>query len=60
MLEKKNLIVALVRSRQNSVTNYNDMIKEKGKGIIFLLYRPLGVGKTFTTSMIILSFLIMS
>jgi flagellar biosynthesis GTPase FlhF len=47
--EKKDLIEALVRSGQGSAMNYDDMIKGKGKGIIFLLHGPPGVGKTFTT-----------
>jgi hypothetical protein len=46
--DKKDMIAALVRSGQGSETNYDDMIKGKGKGIIFLLHGPSGMGKTFT------------
>jgi flagellar biosynthesis GTPase FlhF len=46
--DKKDMIAALVRSGQGSEMNYDDMIKGKGKGIIFLLHGPSGVGKTFT------------
>jgi hypothetical protein len=46
--EKKDLIMALVNAGQGSAANYDDMIKGKGQGIIFLLHGPAGVGKTFT------------
>jgi hypothetical protein len=46
--EKKAMIAALVRSGQGSAVEFDDMIKGKGKGIIFLLHGPPGVGKTFT------------
>jgi hypothetical protein len=46
--EKKTMIAALVRSGQGSAVRFDDMIKGKGKGIIFLLHGPPGVGKTFT------------
>jgi hypothetical protein len=46
--EKKAMIAALVRSGQGSAVKFDDMIKGKGKGIIFLLHGPPGVGKTFT------------
>ncbi|KAJ4365558.1 hypothetical protein N0V83_008177 [Neocucurbitaria cava] len=50
--EKKDMIEALVRAGQGSATYFDDMIKGKGKGIIFLLHGPPGVGKTFTAESI--------
>ncbi|KAF2833877.1 P-loop containing nucleoside triphosphate hydrolase protein [Ophiobolus disseminans] len=50
--EKKDLVMALVNAGQGSAANYDDMIKGKGKGIIFLLHGPAGVGKTFTAESI--------
>lgn len=46
--EKKDMIAALVRSARASSETYDDLIKGKGKGVIFLLHGPAGVGKTFT------------
>ena len=44
----KDILVALVRSGAKSAAKFDDLIKGKGKGIIFLLHGPAGVGKTFT------------
>jgi hypothetical protein len=53
--EKKDMIAALVRSAKTSSTTYDDLIKGKGKGVIFLLHGPAGVGKTFTAGMMLWS-----
>jgi len=45
---KKDMIVALARSGTKSATKFDDIIEGKGKGIVFLLHGPPGVGKTFT------------
>jgi ATP-dependent 26S proteasome regulatory subunit len=49
--DKKEMISALVRSAKVSSNQFDDMIKGKGKGIIFLLHGPPGVGKTYTAGM---------
>jgi hypothetical protein len=46
--DKKDTIAALVRNSKASSNTYDDLIKGKGKGVIFLLHGPAGVGKTFT------------
>lgn len=46
--EKKEIIAALVRSWEKGAEGFDDLIKGKGKGLIFLLHGPPGVGKTFT------------
>ncbi|KAF1913314.1 P-loop containing nucleoside triphosphate hydrolase protein [Ampelomyces quisqualis] len=50
--EKKELIVALVNADHDISAYHDDMIKGKGKGLIFLLHGPAGVGKTFTAESI--------
>ncbi|KAF2125250.1 AAA family ATPase [Dothidotthia symphoricarpi CBS 119687] len=50
--EKKSMVAALVRSAKASSDTYDDLIKGKGKGVIFLLHGPAGVGKTFTAESI--------
>ncbi|XP_014554535.1 hypothetical protein COCVIDRAFT_28463 [Bipolaris victoriae FI3] len=50
--EKKDMIAALVKSAKASSETYDDLIKGKGKGVIFLLHGPAGVGKTFTAESI--------
>lgn len=47
----KSLISSLVKSPEASQAVFDDLIKGKGKGLIFLLYGPPGVGKTFTAGM---------
>ncbi|KAJ3535655.1 hypothetical protein NM208_g7048 [Fusarium decemcellulare] len=46
--EKKRLIQSLVDQRHAKDSSFDDLIKGKGKGLIFLLHGPPGVGKTFT------------
>jgi hypothetical protein len=46
--EKKKLIQSLVEQQGDQDTEFDDFIKGKGKGLIFLLHGPPGVGKTFT------------
>ena len=45
---KKDLILSLVQQQENNSDGFDDLIKGKGKGLIFLLHGPPGVGKTFT------------
>jgi len=45
--EKKDLIRSLVKPKRDS-KGFDDLIRGKGKGIIFLLHGPPGAGKTFT------------
>lgn len=45
---KKRLISSLVVQHGSGDDDFDDVIKGKGKGLIFLLYGPPGVGKTFT------------
>lgn len=44
----KQLILSLVQSRESRKLEFDDHIKGKGKGLIFLLHGPPGVGKTLT------------
>lgn len=46
--EKKDLILSLVQQQDDNGDGFDDLIKGKGKGLIFLLHGPPGVGKTFT------------
>lgn len=46
--ENKELIYSLVNSYSRCDTRFDDFIEGKGKGLIFLLHGPPGVGKTFT------------
>jgi hypothetical protein len=46
--DKKRLIRSLVQQRSSQDEGFDDHIKGKGKGLIFLLHGPPGVGKTFT------------
>ncbi|RYP57796.1 hypothetical protein DL770_010583 [Monosporascus sp. CRB-9-2] len=51
--EKKRLISALVRHQSLlGGDEYDDLIQGKGKGLIFLLHGPPGVGKTYTAESI--------
>jgi hypothetical protein len=44
----KNMVQALVTTHNASGVGFDDVIKGKGKGLIFLLYGPPGSGKTLT------------
>jgi hypothetical protein len=46
--EQKETILSLVRVHTNETLKFNDLIQEKGKGMIFLLHGEPGVGKTLT------------
>ncbi|KAI9663727.1 MAG: hypothetical protein M1821_007217 [Bathelium mastoideum] len=45
---KKNMIKSLIMVREESSDSFDDLIKGKGKGLVFLLHGPTGVGKTLT------------
>ena len=46
--EQKQMILSLVKIHMDSRLSFDDLIKSKGKGMIFLLHREPGVGKTLT------------
>ena len=46
--DQKSMIHSLVRVHTNEGPGFDDVIKGKGKGIIFLLHGVPGVGKTLT------------
>ncbi|RDW91850.1 hypothetical protein BP5796_01244 [Coleophoma crateriformis] len=48
--KQKKLLYALVRSHGSD--DFDDMIKGKGKGLVFVLHGEPGVGKTFTAESI--------
>ncbi|KAH8884180.1 P-loop containing nucleoside triphosphate hydrolase protein [Thozetella sp. PMI_491] len=50
--DKKRLIRSLVDQQEDPDARLDDYIKGKGKGLIFLLHGPPGVGKTFTAESI--------
>jgi hypothetical protein len=50
---RKDMIAALVRSAKASSAKYDDLIQDKDKGVIFLLYGPVGVGKMLTAGMVL-------
>ena len=45
---QKRLVRTLVRSHISQTSSFDDLIREKGKGLIGLLVGPPGVGKTLT------------
>lgn len=45
---KKATIAALVMEHRRAAHSFDDHVKGKGQGLIFLLHGPPGVGKTFT------------
>ncbi|KAF2663288.1 hypothetical protein BT63DRAFT_380228 [Microthyrium microscopicum] len=45
--DKKRMISSLVRQKPEDI-KFDDLIRGKGKGLIFLLYGEPGVGKTYT------------
>ncbi|KAL1852900.1 hypothetical protein Daus18300_011982 [Diaporthe australafricana] len=49
---KKILIRSLVTQHGKENDDFDDLVKGKGKGLIFLLYGPPGVGKTLTAESI--------
>jgi hypothetical protein len=46
--DKKTMVASLVQSFRGAGAAFDDFVDGKGKGLIFLLYGPPGVGKTFT------------
>jgi hypothetical protein len=46
--EYKNMILSLVQIHQDEGLEFDDVIKGKGKGMVFLLHGEPGVGKTLT------------
>jgi len=48
--EQKTTILSLVRAHTHDF-DFDDIIKGKGKGLIFLLHGEPGVGKTLTAGM---------
>lgn len=46
--QKKDLISSLVKEQSNKESHFDDIIKGKGKGLIFLLHGEPGTGKTLT------------
>lgn len=49
---QKELISSLVRQRDEPNGDFfDDLIRGKGKGLIFLLHGPPGVGKTYTAGL---------
>ena len=50
--QKKKLISTLLeRQDREQHDDFDDLIQGKGKGLIFLLYGPPGVGKTYTAGL---------
>jgi ATP-dependent 26S proteasome regulatory subunit len=45
---QKQLIRSLVNDHEQKSSSFDDLIAGKGKGLIFLLHGPPGVGKTLT------------
>lgn len=46
--ENKSAIEALVKTHTSTGLHFDDFIKDKGKGLVLLLYGPPGSGKTLT------------
>lgn len=46
--ETKDLVCSLVDTKAGGDETFDDLIEGKGRGIVFLLHGPPGVGKTFT------------
>lgn len=46
--EQKDMIHSLVEVHTNNNLSFDDVIKGKGKGMVFLLHGVPGVGKTLT------------
>ena len=45
---KKSMISSLVKEQVGQMSDFDDIVKGKGKGLIFLLYGEPGTGKTLT------------
>jgi hypothetical protein len=45
---KKSMISSLVKEQVGQMSDLDDIVKGKGKGLIFLLYGEPGTGKTLT------------
>ncbi|KAJ4355399.1 uncharacterized protein N0V89_003415 [Didymosphaeria variabile] len=48
----KELLKSLVNAHQKKLSNFDDLVKGKGKGLLFLLHGDPGVGKTLTAESI--------
>ncbi|OAG03183.1 P-loop containing nucleoside triphosphate hydrolase protein [Paraphaeosphaeria sporulosa] len=48
----KDLLISLVNAHQNHLSDFDDLVKGKGKGLLFLLHGEPGVGKTLTAESI--------
>ncbi|KAF5006438.1 hypothetical protein FDECE_7198 [Fusarium decemcellulare] len=46
--DQKQQILSMVRVHENDSFSFDDLVKGKGRGMIFLLYGDPGVGKTLT------------
>lgn len=44
----KELLLALINTHRDSLSEFDDVVRGKGKGLIFLLHGEPGVGKTLT------------
>ena len=49
---RKELVQALVEEHTQVQSEFDDTIKGEGKGLVFLLHAPPGVGKTLTAECI--------
>jgi len=49
--EYKRMMLSLVKSHAREMTNFDDIIKGKGRGLVFLLYGDPGTGKTLTAGL---------
>ncbi|KAH7325774.1 P-loop containing nucleoside triphosphate hydrolase protein [Stachybotrys elegans] len=50
--DQKHVMVSLVRSHADGMVEFDDMIRGKGKGLVFLLHGDPGTGKTLTAESI--------
>jgi len=44
----KSMIKSVITFREKGLGVFDDIIQRKGKGLVFLLHGPSGVGKTLT------------
>ena len=51
--DKKRFILSIIASRESKTAPFDDLIREKGRNITFLLHGPPGVGKTLTAGMLL-------